>query len=81
MNGILSPLYLVLAAVLVVLVVGMFFSSFNPVATEILPSSWNETYSQVESWSTVVVQTLPVAVLAAVIAMVVGFFVGGGRRR
>ena len=73
-SNILTPFYIVLAAALCVLVLGMFFSIYSPIVTEILPESWNSTYTQIESWSEYVASMLPILALFVIVGLIVSAF-------
>lgn len=78
--SILTPLILFLTITLAIVSLGWFFTLFSPIANQLLPEPWNQTYISIENWSEYTVSLFPVLALATILALIVGSFIGKKRR-
>lgn len=77
--GILTPFIIILTATLAVLTIGLFFSFFSPIANQLLPQGWNQTYESIEFWAGNISSLLPLLALVAILALILSGL--SGRRR
>ena len=69
--NILTPILLFLTITLAIVTLGWFFSLFSPIANQLLPEPWNQTYVSIENWGEYTVSLFPILALAAVLALIV----------